>query len=73
MIEVETFRFEQYELACSARVSDNGHFEPLLIITKRVWPTRPRTIAVRRGGHPSVEGAIAAARAQGIEWVANYG
>jgi hypothetical protein len=73
MTEVQTFQFEQYELTCSAKASDNGRFEPSLVITKRVWPTRARTIAVRRGSHPSFEGAIAAARAQGLEWVANYG
>jgi hypothetical protein len=43
------------------------------VISKDAWPSRPRTIDVRRGGHLSAELAIEAARAQGVEWVANYG
>lgn len=73
MIETQTFRLNDYELTCSAHATDNGRFEPVLVISKSAWPSRPRTIAVQRGAHPSAELAIAAAHAQGIEWVRNYG
>jgi hypothetical protein len=73
MIETQTFRLRDYELACSAQPSDNGRFEPALVISKQVWPSRPRTIAVRRGAHPTAEVAIQSAHAQGIEWVNNFG
>jgi hypothetical protein len=73
MIEKQVFRLNGYELTCSAHVSDNGRFEPTLVIAKHNWPSRPRTIAVRRGAHPTPEVAIESARAQGVEWVANFG
>jgi hypothetical protein len=73
MIEIQTFRLKDYTLTCSAQILDNGRFEPLLVITKQVWPSRPRTIAVRRGTHTTAASAIESAHAQGIEWVANYG
>ena len=73
MSETRTFRLGDYELTCSARASENGRFEPMLVVAKHIWPSRPRTIAVRRGAHPSAEVAIESARAQGIEWVANFG
>ncbi len=73
MIETQTFRLKDYELTCSARACDNGRFEPALVISKNIWPSRPRTIAVRRGAHPSAEVAIESAHAQGVEWVTNYG
>jgi hypothetical protein len=73
MITTQTFRLKDYELVCSAHPSATGRFEPALVILKLVWPSRPRTIAVRRGAHPSADVAIQAARAQGEEWVANYG
>src|SRR5450830_1625345 len=62
-----------YELKCSAKVLDNGEYVPLLVITKQVWPTRPREIAVRRGDYTTAEAAVEAAYAQGLEWIANYG
>jgi len=43
---------QNYELKCSAKVLDNGEYVPLLVITKQVWPTRPREIAVRRATTP---------------------
>ena len=73
MIETQTFRFRDYELTCGAQASDNGRFEPALVISKHIWPSRPRTIAVRRGAHPTAEVAIESARAQGVEWMANFG
>jgi hypothetical protein len=73
MTPTRVFKLEKYELICGARPVDNGSFEPSLVLTQNVWPTRPRTIAMRKGGFPSEDLAIAAARAQGIEWIANYG
>lgn len=68
-----TFRHESYELLCSARAVDGGRFEPAVVVSKQVWPTRPRVIAVRRGNWLTEDTAIDAARVQGIEWIANYG
>ena len=73
MIQTQTFRLSDYELTCSAQASDNGRFEPALVISKQTWPSRPRTIAVRRGAYPTAEVAIESAHAQGVEWVANFG
>lgn len=67
------FRHQDYELVCSAKAVDAGKFAPSLVVSKQVWPTRPRVIAVNRGDHSSEDTAIDAARAQGIEWVQNYG
>lgn len=67
------FRHQDYELVCSAKAVDAGKFAPSLVVSKQVWPTRPRVIAVQRGDHSSEDTAIDAAHAQGIEWVQNYG
>ena len=67
------FKHRDYELVCGARRVDNGKFAPTLMISKQVWPTRPREIAVRRGDHASPDTAIDAAHAQGIEWIKDYG
>jgi hypothetical protein len=67
------FRHQDYELVCSAKAVDAGKFAPSLVVSKQVWPTRPRVIAVNRGDHSSEDTAIDAAHAQGIEWVQNYG
>jgi len=60
-------------LTCSAKASDKGCFEPELVISRQVWPSRPRTIHVRRGAHPTAEVAIESAHAQGVEWINNCG
>lgn len=73
MDATRTFQHQNYELVCSAKPVDMGRFAPILIVSKQGWPTRPREIAVQRGAHTSAETAIDAARAQGIEWIANYG
>jgi hypothetical protein len=73
MSETQIFRHQNYELACSAQVNDRGKFEPALVISKHTWPSRPRIIAVQRGSYPTADVAIESARAQGIEWVMNYG
>jgi hypothetical protein len=67
------FRHQDYELQCSAKRVDNGRFAPVLTVSKQVWPTRPREIAVERGNHLTEQTAIDAAYAQGIEWITNYG
>jgi len=69
----QTFRHQDYELVCSAKPVDSGRFAPVLIVSKQVWPTRPREIAVQRGEHTTEQMAIEAAYAQGLEWIANYG
>ena len=73
MIATRRFRVQNYTLTCSAQATDNGRFEPALVISRGVWPSRPRTIAVRRGAHLSPELAIESAHAQGVEWVTNFG
>ena len=73
MIETQTIQLKDCELTCSAQATDNARFKPMLVVSRKIWPGRPRTIAVRRGGHPSAEVAIEAARTQGFEWVTNFG
>ena len=67
------FRHENYELLCSASAVDSGKFVPAVVVSKQVWPTRPRNIAMRRGDYLTEETAIEAARTEGIEWIVNYG
>ncbi|MBV8618572.1 MAG: hypothetical protein JOY84_06915 [Curvibacter sp.] len=64
---------DNYELRCSAKLLDSGEYVPVLVITKQVWPTRSRDIAVGRGNYASAEAAMEAAHRQGLEWIANYG
>lgn len=73
MAATQTFRVADYELVCSAQARDNGLFEPALVISKMVWPSRPRTIALRRDPLPTEEVAIQSAYAQGVEWIQNFG
>jgi hypothetical protein len=72
-MKTQTFSLKAYELTCSARASDDGRFEPALVISKKEWPSRPRTIATVRGGHLTADFAIAAAYSQGVDWVKNFG
>ena len=44
-----------------------------LVVSKQLWPSRPRTIAVQSEGCSDVEAAIASAHAQGLTWVRDYG
>lgn len=69
----KTLRHQQYELSCSAKPINGGKFAPVLVITKQVWPTRPREIAMNREHFATEEQAIEAAQAQGLEWITNYG
>jgi len=73
MGSVRTFRHKDYELLCGANPLDNGRFAPALIVSKQVWPSRPRQIAVERGNYLTEELAIDAAYTQGIEWIRDYG
>ena len=69
----QTFRHQDYELLCTAKPVDGNRFAPALTVSKQVWPTRPREIAVERGDYTTEQTAIDAAYAQGVEWIANYG
>lgn len=69
----KVFKHQDYELICSAKPVDSGRFAPSLVVSKQVWPTRPREIAVPRGIYITEATAIEAAHAQGIEWIKNYG
>lgn len=73
MTLTQAIRQQDYELLCGATLDSGGKFRPTLVITKNAWPSRPRTIAVERGSFESQEGAIQAAHAQGLAWIANYG
>ncbi len=67
------FKWENWELLCSAKPAEAGRFVPSLTISKQVWPSRPREIAVPRGQHTSSDTAIDAAYSSGVEWIRNYG
>ena len=73
MIGTEVFRLGDYELNCSAKACDDGHFEPALVISRHVWPSRPQRIVLRQGTHPTAELAIESAHAQGVECLARLG
>ena len=73
MSETLIYQHQDYELSCSAKALDGGRFEPVLVIVKKVWPTRSRQIAVERGEFTRASDAIEAAHAQGLAWISNYG
>jgi hypothetical protein len=73
MSEPLLIQYRGYELACHARAVDGGRFVPTLVVSKQIWPTRPRTIDVGSGDYNTPETAIEAAHAKGVEWVENYG
>src|SRR5471032_3651945 len=73
MDTTRVFKWQNYELLCSAKPVDAGRFAPNLVISKQVWPTRPREIAVPRGQHLTEDTAIDAAYTEGLEWIRNYG
>ena len=68
-----TFRHKDCELICTATAVDGGKFVPAIVVSRQIWPSRPRNIAIARGDYSSEESAIDAADAQGIEWIVNYG
>ncbi len=67
------FQHKGYELRCGARALDSGSFMPTLVVSKHLWPSRPRTIAVDSEGCLNIDEAIASAHAQGLAWVRDYG
>ena len=67
------FQHKGYELRCGARALDSGSFMPTLVVSKHLWPSRPRTMAVHGEGCRSVDEAIASAHAQGLAWVRDFG
>lgn len=73
MDATKIYRHQDYELLCGAKAVDGGKFAPTLIVSKQVWPTRPREIAMRRGDYLTEEAAIEAAYSQGIGWIADFG
>jgi hypothetical protein len=73
MASTKIFRHQDYELICSAKPIDSGKYVPSLVVSKQVWPTRPRVIAMQRADYDSEETAIDAAYLQGVEWVQNFG
>jgi len=73
METTRVFTWQNWELLCSAKAVEAGRFAPGLTISKQVWPSRPREIAVPRGQHTSTDTAIDAAYTSGVEWIRNYG
>jgi hypothetical protein len=53
--------------------ADANDLVPSAVLTKQIWPTRPRSIAMRGGHYADQASAIEAARLQGMEWIAAYG
>lgn len=73
METTRVFKWENWELLCSAKAIDAGRYAPSVTISKLVWPTRQREIAVPRGQYTTQETAIDAAYTSGMEWIRNYG
>ncbi len=73
MDATKSFLHKDYELLCGARSLDRGRFAPTLCVSKQIWPTRPRQIALLRGDFPSADSAIHAAYSQGLDWISNFG
>ena len=73
MAATQIFRHQDYELVCGAKAVDSGKFAPTLVVSKQVWPTRPRVIALQRADYLTEDSAIDAAYNQGVEWVTNFG
>jgi hypothetical protein len=69
----ENVSFGAYELICGARAADQGVFAPTLTVARRAWPSRPRVIAMARGTYATEASAIESARAQGVQWVKDFG
>ena len=73
MDDTEIVSFREYDLLCGARAADQGMFAPTLVVSRRTWPSRPRVIAMARGTFATQTGAIESARAQGVQWVTDFG
>jgi len=73
MSEPLLIQYRGYELGWHSRAVDGGRFVPTLVVSKQIWPTRPRAIDVPPGDYKTLQTAIDAAHAKGVEWVQNYG
>lgn len=73
MPSTRIIRHQDYELTCSASALDSGRFVAGLVVCKQIWPTRPRTIEMRRADYLSAETALDAAQSQGVDWIRDYG
>ena len=73
MNATQTISFGDYDLLCGARAAERGMFAPTLVVSRRTWPSRPRVIAMSRGSFATEADAIASARAQGVQWVTDFG
>lgn len=69
----KTFSHQDYELVCSARAVEGGRFAAALTISKQVWPSRSREIAVEKALYESEDAAIDAAHLCGLAWIRDYG
>ena len=67
------FRHGDYDLRCCAKAVEYGKFVPEVIVSRPVWPTRPRLIAIERGNYLTEDTAIDAAYAQGVRWISSRG
>lgn len=72
-VTTQTFQHQNYELQCSAKQLEGGRFQPHVVISKQVWPTRGRDIALERASYANEQEAIEAARTGGLQWIENYG
>lgn len=73
MNATEIVSFRDYDLRCGVRAAEPGMFAPTLVVSRRTWPSRPRVIAMSRGSFATEADAINSARAQGVQWVTDFG
>ena len=73
MDATQIFRVHDYELVCGAKATDSGKFEPTAVVSKCIWPSRPRTLAMQRGDFLTAAAAVESAHAQALVWIANFG
>jgi hypothetical protein len=73
MNATETVSFRDYDLLCGAKAAEPGMFASTLVVSRRTWPSRPRVIAMARGSFATEADAINSARAQGVQWVTDFG
>jgi len=73
MNETEIVSFRDYNLLCGAKAAEPGMFASTLVVSRREWPSRPRVIALSRGSFATQADAINSARAQGVQWVTDFG
>ena len=73
MNATEIVSFRDYDLRCGVKAAGPGRFTPTLVVARRTWPSRPRVIAMSRGSFATEADAIESARAQGVQWVTDFG